>query len=1028
MKNLWIGIALLGVSQVTHAKNGLEVHVLDRSVVMTRMIDGKLPDILFQAEYGSQEKALQSAKELKAQYGISDQIFQDEPVATTDDPNLKLWEAKEKWSMDWERKFADWVTTHAYPNVLSENSIASDCADLPVIFRWAFAREHKLPMGASLVSGNVLFTHESMKAEWASLPTHEDWKRDSRFLTAIHYMLTLSYTQTLFKDSYPLRISPESIMRGTFHLLLRDAQSGHTMFLYKTDYSQGALVPFKFLNSDLPRVVRPLYESEFWQNNQISESQGGFMQLRWLERNLSTGKWALRAKEAHPFYSLEQYKPDFMGPSKYFFEAVIKRFNPDFDWAKLVTRAIDELPATLKSRQEIVRKGFDHCVTQGNDCSPGTQAYEDWSTPNRDRKIVDRIKFLIEVGPRIEWDVDKFWASLRAKYVEIEDQKYPLDFIFLIISNDLLGSDPRLTINRRWNLSPGDAALRIQQIVNGQIADRVSVMTKQKESGECTVQSPCAHFSPEFNRWTTRQHDRMLRTYGPLISFDERGYRQFSKVASDAIALLEVEVPQGAENPSRKLKLSDWWSYRFWLNSDPSLPDHLRWGSISDQYRYRVIYDEVKSVSSAQCGALLGVSPESRDWYLSRPDAEIKYRDKDEAWIGINQFDGKYCGILFSFRPKFSVLFNGKWSPGPDLRDVRSARVVGDRFLSVVAPNPDEKQSILMYEIEESQSGLHFSKKIEVPFDQSLRSWSNFNSKFYPLSGSKVAFAHLSGLKVLDFTPWIPLQGANRLKRDLFQIGESHALVTLLPDQGTVKQLLVNLDTQTAKQWIPDGQYFVLNSNKTFAVKVDQNSKKLTLGNWRTPHEFVELETRKGEGAELTQARPGFDLLKIKNGPENFEYFRILTQGSTKIERIDVPVGYDLFGLKGGTAIAYYPKSSSSGLQAFYLNFLTMKPIKLPKDNGEGTYNFLETFNYPRDGFTYRPSQLAKGYFVSRTDDLNFIYDFGRLDFPIMTHANRQYHMLNLVNFERGMLATESTWTDTGKSSWTMWYEAIQNP
>ncbi|RYZ82103.1 MAG: hypothetical protein EOP06_22245, partial [Proteobacteria bacterium] len=114
-----------------------------------------------------------------------------------------IWKATQRWSWDWEKKYADWISTDITPDFFQKHNIATDCADVAYATRWIFARMNGLPAANRISGSGGLLTNESLRKQWTSLPTAKEWHQDRRFLTALNYLLNEGYTHSLVRDSYP---------------------------------------------------------------------------------------------------------------------------------------------------------------------------------------------------------------------------------------------------------------------------------------------------------------------------------------------------------------------------------------------------------------------------------------------------------------------------------------------------------------------------------------------------------------------------------------------------------------------------------------------------------------------------------------------------------------------------------------------------------------------------------------------------------------------------------------------------------
>src|SRR5512139_1206226 len=129
----------------------------------------------------------------------------------------QVWEVGDRcWTVEEERRFEKWVEETITEDFFIRYQIPTYCADVVSVFLWIYARLAHLPAAASTREGRWV-GHWS--TDWKHLPTHPEWHRDERFRAALRYLLPMTWTGTLPLDTYPVRISSDSITPGTLFLL-----------------------------------------------------------------------------------------------------------------------------------------------------------------------------------------------------------------------------------------------------------------------------------------------------------------------------------------------------------------------------------------------------------------------------------------------------------------------------------------------------------------------------------------------------------------------------------------------------------------------------------------------------------------------------------------------------------------------------------------------------------------------------------------------------------------------------------------
>ena len=312
-------------------------------------------------------------------------------------------------------------------------------------------RDHALPAGARLEGSGSLFTQDSLREKWAKLPQAADWYDDSRFRAALEYLLENTYSHTLIQEAYPVAIEARWLEPGAFQLELR-VNDGHASVIQALDISAPARSAMRLIYSTVPKEVRILRESGFWERTQPKTGEGGLLRFRWLER--VGERWQLRAAVKMPGYSLAQYDPAFMGTARSFSEAVLKKIKPAFDPVAHLEDGIQEARSLVLSRKEVVERGWDYC--QKNPCAPGTSGWEDWSTPARDQRLGDTLRVVSDFVDEYALEIPSLrprWQQVLAETVfQLNETLLTLGWVQEVWLKSEYSSDPRTSPISRWGM------------------------------------------------------------------------------------------------------------------------------------------------------------------------------------------------------------------------------------------------------------------------------------------------------------------------------------------------------------------------------------------------------------------------------------------------------------------------------------------------------------------------------------------------------------------------------------------------
>lgn len=368
--------------------------------------------------------------------------------------NGDLWTASNQWSEEWEKKYADWLKEEITEDFYMKYSISTDCADALIGYRWIFARIYSLPVANTVSSTGSLFGHFSMRKKWEGLASSRAgaWYEDQLFLQALNYVMDMTSTRTVMNtDGFPVSITKKGLQAGSF-IVSQTNGSGHMRTITQNYYDDPSSLPIFTYSSTAPREVRPLYKEAFIDQAWPIRKTREIMAFRWPV--VSRNSWTLKAKESDPRYSQEQFDASLQGKYYSFVQFVLSRVHPDYDPNSLVTTGVTDIVNYTNIRIKIVRDGYAYC--RNHDCRQGTQAWEDWSTPNRDAKYLlkyNEIEDLVRTFDPMYPGLYTNWKdSLDSTIVDVEGYPLTLTKLRSLFERKLISSNPSDPILKRWGL------------------------------------------------------------------------------------------------------------------------------------------------------------------------------------------------------------------------------------------------------------------------------------------------------------------------------------------------------------------------------------------------------------------------------------------------------------------------------------------------------------------------------------------------------------------------------------------------
>jgi len=347
----------------------------------------------------------------------------------------------QRWTVQEEIQFGKWVNENIQEDFFIRYNIPTDCADVPYAIRWIYARINHLPAAATTKDGKLI-GHWSKN--WKVLPTHTEWSKDKRFRAALFYLISETWTGTLSRDTYPVRISPDSITPGT---LLAMAKS-HVVMIGHVCLDGSQAHPLQTWESVLPVKVRKLSLRDFFSPRPESTHPLGLVKFRW--PIFENGEWKYLSIKQHPFYSEEQYTPAFYNKHADFIEAVAKRIDPtEYHPMEKMVKVMDKITRLLNERASAVLAGYQQCA-KGR-CAEGSTLWEIHNTLSRDEMIIllmDHLSRIIE-STHLNKEMEK--EMMESVVIQIAENR-SVTFYDVYRNCSWFSPHPKDSIEARWGL------------------------------------------------------------------------------------------------------------------------------------------------------------------------------------------------------------------------------------------------------------------------------------------------------------------------------------------------------------------------------------------------------------------------------------------------------------------------------------------------------------------------------------------------------------------------------------------------
>ncbi len=482
-----------------------------------------------------------------------------------------IWSVRHEWNSEWEAKYATWVEKSFDDEFFVRYKISTDCADVAIGLRWIFSRIHFLPAANHLTGSETLFGHFSSRQKWRKLRRHDEWHKDKLFLAALEYVFSNTYTKSLMLDSLPVNIVKGHFRAGSYYIR-RGETDGHVRVFSLIDFESDKF-PLMTLSSTLPTEIRVMNKELFMNSYWPEESVSGIMAMRWPIKK--KGRWKLKSSDKHPHYSLWQYDTHHRRTQN-FTLTILWQFGGKININNFIQQGLDDLISYIDARRIIVERGYLFCLE--NDCSQGSYAYEDWSTPSRDKKLLEKFR-LIELYLDLMAVKNspyhlRFEKLLKQTFVSIEGRQYNFAKIRFALMRKGASFDPSVDIDKRWGVSASFMAQKFKKTTLPLLQSRNEKINNQPW--------PCVYSCspPEYSWWDYNSYleDNQIKAEFDYIRGMCREDNDFFQCQKSVLALLKKS--------SLRLNGEDWTFASVYkkaplFGADPRMDRLSRWGDNS---------------------------------------------------------------------------------------------------------------------------------------------------------------------------------------------------------------------------------------------------------------------------------------------------------------------------------------------------------------------------------------------------------------------------------------------------------------
>ncbi len=334
----------------------------------------------------------------------------------------QVWSDTEVWSDKKEKEYSEWVkknwgkdffarksNTDETPNIF--HGLRVDCADNVYSTRIIFAYLHGLPFSMNDASGGKKLISNKM-SRWDKLPQKD---RIRKFL---FYVYDIVSTKSLPNDTYPVKVSPETIVPGT---LILTVELNHHSWIIKNIFPTG--IPHLVYNSTVGAYSSlVLQERKTWPNGEwvfeenVTPAGNAGVRYWRKESELKLPVWKVTG------YSEEQYV---IKPGKWKYELQKALQNSKETNQQKVSRLVENVCADVQQRIDAVKESEMFLKASSYQCLSETD-FDTYSTPSRDRRLADEIielrNFIKQIVlERTEISLDeKTWLQMKLIFPNLD--------------------------------------------------------------------------------------------------------------------------------------------------------------------------------------------------------------------------------------------------------------------------------------------------------------------------------------------------------------------------------------------------------------------------------------------------------------------------------------------------------------------------------------------------------------------------------------------------------------------------------
>lgn len=380
-----------------------------------------------------------------------------------------VWAEKEAWTAAWEDRFSSWVKNEFDEDFFVKGKykgIPTDCADAVYFSRLVFAAENKLPFVIKDPTGGPnRITNKMTRFDSVKDP-------DQRLRKFMLYVAGIVGTKSLPFDSYPVKIDRNNVRPGTIWSRPR-IKAGNILSVVfggdvKEDPGHAEVVRdvsdagvIEVIGSTVPAAVRKLQATTSLVFLPVETSTG-------LRRWYTPDQYGKKSSEI-PGYSLEQFKMGVLEEEvgtvagaevptlENWLVQVKRRLRNTFESkSDSLKRIVKDLCTLSNSRVDVVKSGEAYKRKTNNACM-NASAYDSYSTPSRDKRILTTLKTAVEMsdasGFTMNQKIKTLEPLLRTCEIEIQEGRKILlwDFLKAVINEDV-SSNPNDSFESRWGL------------------------------------------------------------------------------------------------------------------------------------------------------------------------------------------------------------------------------------------------------------------------------------------------------------------------------------------------------------------------------------------------------------------------------------------------------------------------------------------------------------------------------------------------------------------------------------------------